>query len=226
MSDDFSACSPDEGVSEAVEGVIALSALNHYAYCRRRCALIHIDGVFVENLHTQQGRREHENVDVAADLATADGVRRVTALTVWSDRLGLIGRCDLVEFHSDGAPFPIEFKHSRRRSRLNDDLQLCGQALCLEEMFHQKVEKGAIFHRRSNRRREISFNEKLRALTLKTIQDVRALLAGRILPPPLFDERCDECSLYSVCLPEISGHDSAEHYDIFTPLPDFSGLGS
>ena len=132
---------------------IPISSLNHFAYCPRRCALIHIEAQFVDNIHTQRGNAEHERVDRVAFETTSDAARIEYALPVWSNRLGLIGKCDVVEFHADGLVYPVEYKHGPRRRWLNDDLQVGAQALCLEEMMGRPVTRAAIFHHSSRRRR-------------------------------------------------------------------------
>ncbi|MGZ8248358.1 CRISPR-associated protein Cas4, partial [Methylomagnum sp.] len=133
---------------------IPLSALNQYSYCPRRCFLIHGEGEFADNVHTISGTLEHERVDTLHHEIKA-GVRVEFGLPVWSDRLGLSGRCDVVEFQPDGTIYPVEYKHGKRRPWPNDDLQLAGQALCLSEMSGQPVPKGVIFHTQSKRRREV-----------------------------------------------------------------------
>ena len=121
--------------------LIPLSALNQYAYCPRRCYLIHAEGEFVDNVHTLRGSHEHERVDQLQHEVSA-GVRVEYSLPVWSQRLGLTGRCDVVEFHPDGSVYPVEYKHGKRKRWMNDDLQLAAQALCLEETLGQPVAKG------------------------------------------------------------------------------------
>lgn len=113
---------------------IPLSALNHWAYCPRRCGLIHMEGEFTDNIHTACGNSEHAQVDRAAHVTSRDGARVEYALPVWSDRQGLIGKCDVVEFWPDGSVFPVEYKHGPKRKWLNDDIQLAAQAMCLEDM--------------------------------------------------------------------------------------------
>jgi CRISPR-associated exonuclease Cas4 len=139
---------------------------------------------------------------------------------VWSERLGLIGRCDLVEFAADGTPCPVEYKHGRRRRWANDDLQLCGQALCLEEMLGRPVARGAVFHRQSNRRRVVVFDAGLQTETVRTAAAVRSLLAAGNLPPPVFGPRCEECSMQPVCLPQINGQSGGTFEQLFVPLPE------
>jgi CRISPR-associated exonuclease Cas4 len=179
--------------------LVLISALEHFSYCPRQCALIHLDQAWDENLYTLRGRHAHERVD-AADAERRDDLRVERALPLWSDRLGLVGKADVVEFHG-GAPYPVEYKHGGRRRHEHDDLQLCAQALCLEEMTGRPVPRGAVFHHGSRRRREVAFTADLRARTEQAVREVRALLRGRCLPQPVNDARCDNCSLRPSCLP-------------------------
>jgi CRISPR-associated exonuclease Cas4 len=181
--------------------LIPVSALQHWSYCPRQCALIHLDQVWDENLYTLRGRHAHQKVDVP-DGELRDGVRVERALPIWSDRLGLIGKADVVEYHGD-APYPVEYKHGSRRHHEHDDLQLCAQALCLEEMAGRPVPRGAIYHHGSRRRREVAFDAGLRARTEDAIRQVRAMLRSRQLPPPVNDARCDNCSLRDSCMPGV-----------------------
>jgi CRISPR-associated exonuclease Cas4 len=189
-------------VDESVE-TIAVSALNQYAYCPRRCALIFMDHEFVDNIHTQRGTAEHDRADQSFHVCTAAGVRLEYALPIWSQRLGLSGRCDVVEFHSDGTVYPVEYKHGKKQKWLNDDLQLCAQALCLEEMLNVQIECGAIFHKGSMRRRDVEFTPELRASVATTAGAIHALLAKDQLPAPINNQRCPECSMKNSCLPAV-----------------------
>jgi len=181
---------------------IPISALQHYVYCPRQCALIHVEGVWEENLFTLRGRRAHEGVDVPEGMVR-EGVRVEYALPLFSERLGLVGRADVVEFHG-GAPYPVEHKVGPRRARLADEVQLCAQALCLEEMLGVEVPRGALFYRASRRRREVRFTPELRALVERTVVEVRALLESARLPPPVHDARCRDCSLVDACMPHLA----------------------
>ena len=184
---------------------VNISALNQYAYCARRCALIYIDGEFTDNLHTQRGNAEHAQVDRAAHMTKRDGARVEYALPVWSDRLGLIGKCDVVEFWPDGTIYPVEYKHGPRRAWLNDDLQLVAQAACLEEMFERSIPCGAIFHAGSKRRREVEFSDPLRRQLDEFVIEVGSLIRQSHLPPPTSDtRRCRECSMRDICQPEAA----------------------
>ena len=180
---------------------IPLSALNHYAYCPRRCGLIHVEGEFTDNIHTARGNAEHERVDRGAHETKQSGARVEYALPVWSDRIGLIGKCDVVEFWPDGTVYPVEYKHGARKQWLNDDLQLAAQMLCLEEMLGRPVTQGAIYHAGSRRRREIAVTAELRERVLATADAIRTLLAHGRLPPPVNDARCRQCSLNEICEP-------------------------
>src|SRR6266567_8319359 len=132
---------------------IMISALEHYSYCPRQCALIHIEQTFDENIYTLKGHIAHERVDQTITRNEED-MRIERAVPLWSRRLGLVGRADVVEFHGE-APFPVEYKVGPRRKWGHDDLQLCAQALCLEEMTGQEVRHGAIYYHGSRRRKEV-----------------------------------------------------------------------
>ncbi len=180
---------------------IPLSALQHWSYCPRQCALIHLEHVFAENVHTLRGKAVHARVDEPG-YETRAGVRAERALPVWSERLGLIGKCDIVEFLADGTPYPVEYKHGRKRQREHDDLQLAAQALCLEEMTGRAVPTGAVYHASSRSRREVVITPALRAAVEASVAAVRAMLAGGRLPAPASDDRCRQCSLIDHCQPE------------------------
>ncbi len=182
---------------------IPISALNQSAYCPRRCFLIYAESEFTDNIHTQTGTEEHERVDTLLHEIKAN-VRIEFALPVWSEKLNLTGRCDVVEFHSDGTVFPIEYKHGKRKQWLNDDLQVAAQALCLEEMLDVKIPNAAIYHIQSKRRRELVIDVELRQQLLVHIQATQQLLNQHLTPPPLENKkRCSQCSLNSLCEPEL-----------------------
>ncbi|MGC8591167.1 CRISPR-associated protein Cas4 [Acidithiobacillus sp.] len=180
---------------------IPLSALQHWTYCPRQCGLIHLEQQFAENIHTARGQAVHHLVDTPG-YEVRHGVRVERALPLWSERLGLIGKADLVEFHPDGTVFPVEFKHGRKRQKTHDDIQLAAQALCLEDMLGRPVPQGAIFHASSHRRRAVDITPELRALVVETAEAIRAMLASGKLPSPVNDARCKECSLRDICQPE------------------------
>jgi len=181
---------------------IPISALNHYAYCPRRCALIHLEQTYDENIYTLRGRHLHERTDQPEASGWEDGVRVERALPLWSKQLGLIGKADVVEFH-DNIPYPVEYKSGPNRQFDNDDLQLCAQALCLEEMTGRPVPHGAIYHHSSRKRREVELTPELRSQVVQAIHAIRMMLASKQLPPPVNDRRCTHCSLRESCMPEV-----------------------
>lgn len=183
------------------DDAIPLSAIQHYSYCPRQCALIHVEQTFDENLYTLRGRAVHEQVDTP-DSSLEQGKRIERALPLYSERLGLTGKADVVEFMADGTPYPVEYKHGKRRPKLHDDLQLAAQAMCLEDMTGYSVPRGAIFHHSSRRRREVEITAELRAEVERLIPLIRTMLAAELLPPPVNDQRCRHCSLKDVCQPE------------------------
>jgi len=183
---------------------IPLSALQHWAYCPRQCALIHLEQAFADNVHTARGQAVHHLVDTPG-YEIKSGVRVERALPLWSDQHQLIGKADLVEFHPDGRVYPVEFKHGAKRQKVWDDLQLAAQAMCLQEMLGRPVMQGAIFHASSHRRREVSITPALRELVIQTAEAIRQMLAAGRLPPPVNDARCKECSLQEICQPQALG---------------------
>ena len=196
---------------------IMISALEHWSYCPRQCALIHVEKTFDENLYTLRGRAVHKKVDepVVEDQA---GMRIERALPLWSKALGLVGKGDVVEFHGE-TPYPVEYKHGPHREQEHDDLQLCAQALCLEEMTGQPVPRGAIYHHSSRKRRVVEFTPGLRARVVEVIKAIRAMLMAKRLPPPVNDHRCTHCSLNESCMPSVIDEGrraSAVVRDLFT----------
>ena len=182
---------------------VILSALQHFAFCPRQCALIHIEQAWAENIYTLRGLRVHEKVHQPDDEIIEAGIRVERSLYLSSQQYGIRGIADVVEFDCDQNPYPVEYKSGGKKSRNADSIQLCAQALCLEEMLDCSVKKGAIFYHRSRRRKEIEFTESLRSLTIKTIEQTRSLLNQTKLPPPVNDKRCEDCSLIQACMPEI-----------------------
>ncbi len=208
-------------MAETDDDPVMISALEHWSYCPRQCALIHVDQTFEENLYTMRGRAVHTIVDEVETEIQSD-IRIERALPLWSKNLGLIGKADVVEFHGK-VPYPVEYKSGTRRQREHDDLQLCAQAMCLEEMTGQAVPRGAIFHHTSRRRREVIFAPTLKKRVEEAIAAVRGLLADKKLPPPVHDRRCEKCSLKEACMPQVLEDRSRENrllarlFDVTTP---------
>jgi CRISPR-associated exonuclease Cas4 len=185
---------------------VLISAIEHYSYCPRQCALIHVEQSYSENLYTTRGNLAHERVDAGVD-SVALGVRSHRNVTLWSMQLQLRGKADLVEFRKEG-PYPVEYKVGKRQRGTHAnhaDLQLCAQALCLEEMLGQAVPKGAIYYHCTRRRHEVHFDLALRQQTIAVIEAIRSQLLAQQLPIAPNDERCHNCSLWNICLPSIVG---------------------
>jgi len=184
--------------------IVMVSALQHYVYCPRQFALIHVEQVFDENIYTLKGRQLHERAD-QPESETVGDIRIERAMPIWSDRLGVTGKADIVEFHPGGLPYPVEYKRGKSRGRAKhaDAVQLCAQALCLEEMLNVSVPAGAIFYHSSRKRDEVEFTSRLRSMTEQIIKKTRAIITSGSTPLPVNDKRCKDCSLKAACLPEI-----------------------
>ena len=194
---------------EETTQVVHVSALNQYAYCSRRCALIYVEQTFEDNVYTMRGRDLHERTDDPGASECENGVRVERGLPIWNRCLAIVGKTDVVEFH-DGIPYPVEYKSGPRKQYGNDELQLCAQAMCLEEMTGQAVPRGAIYHHKSRRRREVIFTPDLRKEVEEAVTAIRALLADKRLPPPVNDQRCEKCSLKEACMPQVIEERSRE----------------
>lgn len=180
-----------------------LSALQHYSYCPRQCALIHQEQSFADNEFTLRGQRAHRRVD-SGEISSEAGVRVVRSLPLYSERLGLVGKADVVEFLPDGTPYPVEYKQGGRHKHEHDDIQLAAQALCLEEMTGYKVAEGAIYHHKSKRRRIVPITAELQEQVARVAKAVHRLFTVTKLPPPTDNPvLCRACSLHGICQPEL-----------------------
>ncbi|WP_231854171.1 CRISPR-associated protein Cas4 [Gluconacetobacter diazotrophicus] len=183
--------------------MVPISALQHHLFCPRQCALIHVERIWAENGATAEGRILHERVDDGRpDRRT--GVRTVRALTIRSLTLGVFGKADAVEFHgveTAAVPYPVEYKRGRPKAHRADEVQLCAQAICLEDMFGHSVPEGALFYGQPRRRTVVVFDGALRTLTEQTARKVRAMIADCLTPPPVYKASCNQCSLQHACQP-------------------------
>ena len=203
--------------------LLPISALQHFVFCPRRCALVHIEQIWTENQFTVEGDMLHERVDElgresrsALIVSHGAGIRSL--------RFGITGKVDVVEFRLNGetqrgcklagkagtwTPYPIEYKRGTARRGLGDDIQICAQALCLEEMLECSVPAGSIYYAATRKRREIAFDAHLRAETVTAILGVRSLVTRGVTPPPEYGKKCDTCSLFDLCQPKLpaSGKD-------------------
>ena len=193
---------------------LPLSALQHLLFCERQCALIHIEQVWVENLFTAQGRIMHERVDQTGRESQGK-VRLEYGVPLRSFALGLIGKADLVEFHlqEDGAwlPHPVEYKRGRPKKENWDRVQLCAQAMCLEEMLEMAIAEGALFYGKKRRRQVVRFDEELRAKTRDTAEQLHQLIRSGITPAAIYAKKCNSCSLFTLCLPRVADRKHSVH---------------
>jgi CRISPR-associated exonuclease Cas4 len=190
------------------DDLLPLSGLQHFMYCPRQCALIHVEQAWSENLFTAEGRIMHDKADTA-DRESRGNVRIEYGVPMRSLRLGLIGKADVVEFYKvdDGSrvPFPVEYKRGKPKIDDSDKVQLCAQALCLEEMLGVEIPNGALFYGRTRRREAVVFDEKLRLETEEVSCNVHELIATGITPKAEYSKKCRKCSLYDLCMPRIGG---------------------
>ena len=185
-----------------VQPVVQIAAIEHYAYCARQCALIYCDGVWAENAHTIKGTRLHRRTDDPAASRRERGHQMLRAIPLWSERYGLSGRSDVVEVHPSGVVYPVEYKSGVQHGDAAD-LQLCAQAICLEEMLDVPIAKGAVWYSGTKRRRSVAFTDDLRRRTLEIVGMIRAQLVSGALPSAPNDARCTQCQLRYHCLPEV-----------------------
>ena len=184
-----------------LEPVIPISAIEHFVYCPRQCALIHCDGVWSDNVHTVRGTRAHRRVD-SGQRRVERGRQVLRGIPLWSESLGLSGRADAVEMDGDTVR-PVEYKSGVRHG-IAADLQLCAQALCLEEMLGVAVPSGSVWYGGPRRRVEVEFTGTLRDQVSAAIDAIREQLLTGELPEAANDERCNECQLLHHCLPGVT----------------------
>lgn len=224
--------------------LVMVSALQHYLFCPRQCALIHVEGLWEENYLTATGKVLHERVD-RKGAETRRDIHMATALRLFSRRLGIMGVADMVEFHRvDGTsveesgprtsgttklasaveipgrsglwkPYPVEYKRGKPKSHRADEVQLCAQALCLEEMLGVNIPEGALFYGESRRRTVVVFDLELRALVEQTAEAVREMISSGTTPPPMLAKGCDACSVRALCRPDdcANGHSTRKWID-------------
>jgi CRISPR-associated exonuclease Cas4 len=200
------------------EELLPISALQHLLFCERRCALVHLEGLWQENVLTAEGNNLHERVH-EVETENRNDLKIVRSLRLRSLRLGLIGMADVVEFHVDPGGislpgstnccrcFPVEYKRGTIKHEFGYEVQLCAQALCLEEMLHADISKGALFYGKSHRRQEVEFDSKLRTATEQAAKRLHELIDHRQTPTAKYEKKCPHCSLYRQCMPKTTGID-------------------
>lgn len=193
--------------------LLPLSALQHLLFCERQCALIHVERLWAENRFTAEGRIMHERVHTA-DSELRGKIRTEFSVSLRSSALGLVGQADVVEFHRIEAnhgraygwrPFPVEYKRGRAKKENWDRVQLCAQAICLEEMLGVEIPGGALFYGKTRRRREVGFDGALRSETVEAARRLHTLVVSGRTPAPVYTARCERCSFIEVCLPRATG---------------------
>ncbi len=183
---------------------LPLSALQHIVFCKRQCALIHVEQLWLENKLTAEGRIIHERVD-RGDSSEKGKVRIEYSLPIKSSLLGVTGKADVVEFYKQNTkwiPYPVEYKRGKSKKDNCDKVQLCAQAICLEEMTKVKVEKGSLFYGKTKRREDVEFTDSLREETLKAAKELHEMFRQGNTPKPEYSKKCDTCSFIDVCIPK------------------------
>lgn len=200
-----------------MDDLIAISALQHIAYCPRQFALIHVEQVWAENFFTAHGQLLHQRVD-SGEVEQRGQVRYERSVSVLSERLGITGKLDLLEItgSADGSNlkyFPVEYKRGKHKIQDWDRIQLCAQALCLEDMRGVSVTEGALWYQQERKREQVMIDAPLRELTLHMIAQARAILDTRKTPAPTNDKtRCKACSLVDLCMPDMARTDKSASY--------------
>lgn len=196
----------DKTYSYSEDDLIQLSSLQHFMYCPRQCALIHIEQIWSENIFTAEGRIMHDKVDTA-NKESRGNVRIEYGVPMRSLRLGLIGKADVVEFHKHGEkwiPFPVEYKRGKPKMDDCDKVQLCAQAICLEEMLNVEIQEGALFYGQTHHRHDVIFDKTLRTETEEAAKKVHELIESGITPKAEYSKKCKQCSLLEMCLPKAN----------------------
>jgi len=202
------------------DDLLSISALQHLVFCPRQCGLIHLEGVWDENKLTAEGRKLHDKTH-EPQTESQPGIRVTRSLRLHSFRLGLVGQADVVEFHTlpeeneggvtlEGVPgrwqpMPVEYKRGRPKKDRCDIIQLCAQALCLEEMMEVKIERGALFYGRTRRRQEVIFTDEIRNETEAAAASLHKLIKEGRTPRARYEKKCQNCSLLEICMPKITG---------------------
>jgi len=221
-------------VSFSEEELLPLSGVQHLVFCERQAALIHVEQVWADNALTVDGAYRHHRVHENAPRRERRGdLVIVRGLSLHSFELGLAGVADVVEFHRSSTaeppgqarsvrlpgatglwtPFPVEYKRGRPKPHRADEVQLCAQALCLEEMLGVSVPEGALFYGKEQRRVPVVFDSELRTLTRNAARRFRELVEAGVTPPAVKEKKCASCSLLPLCMPEaMTGRRSARRY--------------
>lgn len=220
----FPAWSLKSSMDYKEEDFLQLSGLQHFKFCRRRWALIHIENQWAENYRTIDGAILHQNAH-DAQFRESRGNRVITrGVSVYSSQLGVSGQCDVLEYHQGNAgiplpgkeglwqPYPVEYKRGSPRQDTGDTLQLCGQAMCLEEMLCCDIPEGALYYGEIRRRERIVFTEELRGQVRELLEEMHQLYRRGYTPKVKPTKSCNACSLKELCLPRLMKNRSVSAY--------------
>jgi CRISPR-associated exonuclease Cas4 len=197
--------------------ILMLSAMQHILFCERQCALIHIEQQWEENIFTVEGNIMHEKVHDSGNESRGN-IKIARGVPLRSLMLGISGIADVVEYHKnidagEWIPYPVEYKRGKPKEHRADEVQLCAQAICLEEMQKIKISCGALFYGKTRRKMEVIFDNELRNLTINTAEKLHLLIKNRKTPPAKYEKKCKACSLFNICMPQLSDKKySAEKY--------------
>lgn len=203
---------------------LPLSGLQHFAFCRRQWALIHIEQLWKENLRTVEGQLLHHRAHDETQRERRGNLLILRGLAIQSPTLGVSGVCDVVEFHASPQgvpihgeeglwlPYPIEYKRGKPKSNQADELQLCAQAMCLEEMLCCSIQEGALFYRETKRRTVVSFDSALREQVVSLLQEMHQLYRRGYTPKCKPTKSCNACSLKELCLPKLMKKQNVSAY--------------
>ena len=183
---------------------LLLSGLQHLRFCPRQCALIHIEQQWSENFFTAAGRVQHEKVH-GAMAESRKTVKTERNLKIASALLGITGCTDAVEFYSDGKIIPVEYKHGKPKENPSDEVQLCAQVICLEEMLDRTIDEGALFYFKIRRRILIPITDELRKETIELAERFHRFVADGKTPMAVYSKKCESCSFIDECFPESAG---------------------
>ncbi|SMP64757.1 CRISPR-associated protein Cas4 [Anoxynatronum buryatiense] len=206
------------------EEYLMLSGIQHFAFCPRQWALIHLENVWQDNVLTYSGQKLHQQADDPSYQETRQHIYVSRAVPVRSDRLKLYGTADVVEYHRGEKgvvlkgktglwqPLPVEYKHGQKKINDWDRLQLCAQGMCLEETFNIPVAEGHLFYGKTRRREMVTLSSLLRQKTIETANAMYDCFEKGRLPAPEYKKACDNCSLYQHCMPKLAKRQSVAKY--------------
>lgn len=183
-----------------MDDYITIASLNHYSYCPHRCWLMFCAGEFSDNAYTLEGTSLHDHIHTIGEGFRED-TYQIRAIYLKSEQYHLIGKSDLIE-SQNGQLYPVEYKRGKKGEWDNDELQVCAQALCLEEMTGKTITTGYVYYAHSHQRQRVEISEELRKSTIATIENIQTLLQTGQMPPAIYSPRCKGCSLYSQCVPQ------------------------